>query len=144
MLNAGTAAPGFSLPNLQGGDPVIVVGLPGKAGRSSTSSPRGAVTAVPSWGRSATVARATTGRVAVVGVDSNDTSETAASPAAGRRHATYPVAVDAHATVATQYLIQALPVSYFLSSSGRVVGSALGPQTVASLDAWLARLGVDR
>ena len=143
MLKPGTAAPSFSLPNLQGGDSV------------SLSSFRGMPVIVnffASWcrdcraelGAMATVARDTTGRVAVVGIDSNDTSEAAAIRLLVAARATYPVAIDAHAAVATRYLVQALPISYLLNASGQVVGSAVGPQTVSSLDRWLARLGVAR
>jgi peroxiredoxin len=143
VLKPGTAAPSFSLPSLHGGDPV------------SLSSFRGMPVIVnffASWcrdcraelGAMATVARDTTGRVAVVGIDSNDTSEAAAIRLLVAARATYPVAVDAHAAVATRYLVQALPISYFLNASGQVMGSALGPQTVSSLDHWLARLGVAR
>jgi thioredoxin-like negative regulator of GroEL len=59
-------------------------------------------------------------------------------------HATYPVALDDSAKVATQYLISALPVSYFLNADGQVVGAAIGPQGVASLDRWVARLEAKR
>ena len=93
-------------------------------------------------GAMATIARMTTGRVAVIGVDSNETSDAAATRVLAAAGATYPVGVDAQAKVATQYLVQALPVSYFLDASGRVVGAALGPQTVSSLEGWLVRLGV--
>ncbi len=89
----------------------------------------------------ATVARQTTGRVAVIGVDSNETSDATATSLLAAARATYPVAVDAQAKVASQYLVQALPVSYFLNASGKVVGAALGPQSVASLERWVARLG---
>ena len=92
----------------------------------------------------ATVARDSTGRVAVLGVDSNDTSQAAANRLLSAAHATYPVGVDGHATVATQYLVQALPVTYFLNATGHVVGAALGPQTVSSLQRWVARLEARR
>jgi peroxiredoxin len=141
VLKTGTAAPEFVLPNLRGGMPV------------SLSSYRGTPVVLnffASWcpdcrtelGAVAAVARATQGRVAVIGVDSNETSATAANRLLSDAHATYPVAVDAHATVATQYLLTALPVSYFLDSAGKVVGVALGAQSVSSLDRWVARLGV--
>ena len=93
-------------------------------------------------GAMATVAHMTSGRVSVIGVDSNETSEAAATRLLAAVGASYPVAVDAQAKVATQYLVQALPVSYFLDAAGRVVGAAVGPQTVPSLERWLARLGV--
>ena len=52
------------------------------------------------------------------------------------------MAVDAQAKVASEYLVQALPVTYFLNGSGQVVGAVLGPQSAASLQHWAARLGV--
>jgi cytochrome c biogenesis protein CcmG/thiol:disulfide interchange protein DsbE len=88
----------------------------------------------------ATVARSSAGRVAVVGVDSNESSNTAAIKLLTAAHATYPVGLDPSAKVATQYLVNALPVSYFVNADGHVVGAALGPQTVASLHRWVARL----
>ena len=141
VLRTGTAAPVFSLPDLHSGNPV------------SLSAYRGRPVIVnffASWcpdcraelGAMAAIARTTTGRVAVIGVDSNETSDAAATGLLAAAGATYPVAVDAHATVASRYLVQALPVSYFLDASGRVVGAALGPQSVSSLQRWVARLGV--
>ena len=141
VLKAGTSAPAFSLPALQGGNPV------------SLSTFRGRPVIVnffASWcrdcraelGAVARVARATSGRLTVVGVDSNETSVTTAKQLLTAAGATYPVGVDAQAKVASQYLIQALPVSYFLNGSGQVVGVALGPQSVTSLERWVARLGV--
>jgi thiol-disulfide isomerase/thioredoxin len=139
VLKPGTPAPSFSLPALAGGAAV------------SLSSFRGAPVIVnffASWcpdcrqelSAVAEVAAANAGRVAVVGVDSNESSVTAASTLLGDAHATYPVALDDSAKVATEYLVQALPVTYFLDADGRVVGSALGPQTVQSLDRWVRRL----
>lgn len=141
VLKPGTVAPQFSLPQLQGGQPVSLSGFRGMPVILNFFA---------SWcrdcqeelGAMAQVARATSGRVAVVGVDSNETSDAAATRLLVAAHATYPVVVDAQAKVATQYLVQALPVSYFLNASGQVVGAALGPQTVVSLDHWLTRLGV--
>jgi cytochrome c biogenesis protein CcmG/thiol:disulfide interchange protein DsbE len=138
-LNAGTAAPAFSLPALGGGAPV------------SLSSFRGTPVIVnffASWcpdcraelAAVASVARANSGQVNVVGVDSNESSVTTATRLLGEAHAAYPVALDNNAKVATQYLVQALPVTYFLDAQGRVVGSALGPQSVAKLDRWVQRL----
>ena len=138
-LKPGTTAPAFSLPALGGGDPV------------SLSAFRGTPVIVnffASWcrdcqaelGAVATVARRSAGHVAVVGVDSNESSDAAATRLLAAAHATYPVALDNSARVATRYLINALPVSYFLNADGQVVGAALGPQTVTSLDRWVARL----
>jgi cytochrome c biogenesis protein CcmG/thiol:disulfide interchange protein DsbE len=138
-LKPGTTAPAFSLPPLGGGDAV------------SLASFRGTPVIVnffASWcpdcraelDAMATVARRTTGRVAVIGVDSNESSDTAAMQLLTAAHATYPVGLDNSAKVATRYLINALPVSYFVNAQGHVVGAALGPQTVTSLQRWVARL----
>ena len=48
--------------------------------------------------------------------------------AARRRRCYLSRRLDAQAKVASQYLVQALPVTYFLNGSGQVVGAALGPQ----------------
>jgi peroxiredoxin len=139
VLKAGTVAPDFSLPSLAG------------TGSISLASFRGEPVIVnffASWcrdcrgelGAMATVARTTKGRLAVVGVDANDNSQAEATSLLAAAGATYPVAVDAHATVASEYLVSALPVSYFVSAGGRVVGAALGPQTASSLQRWIARL----
>ena len=141
VLKAGTTAPAFSLPALQGASSV------------SLSTFRGRPVIVnffASWcrdcraelGAVARVARGTEGRLTVVGVDSNETSIATAKQLLAAAGTTYPVAVDAQAKVASQYLIQALPVTYFLNGSGQVVGAALGPQSVSSLERWVARLGV--
>ena len=139
VLKAGTVAPGFSLPPLAGTSPIALASFRGKPV---------IVNFFASWcrdcraelGAMATAARAAQGRVAVVGVDSNESSAAAATRLLAAAGATYPVAVDAHATVASEYLVSALPVSYFVDAAGRVVGTALGPQTPSSLQRWIARL----
>ncbi len=142
MLKAGTVAPGFSLPRLNGGAPVSLAGFRGTPVilnffASWCPHCRAELQAV------ATVARETSGHVAVVGVDSNDTSASAATHLLAAAHATYPVGVDAHAKVASAYLLAALPVTYFVNAQGRVVGAALGSQTVTSLDRWVKRLSTN-
>jgi cytochrome c biogenesis protein CcmG, thiol:disulfide interchange protein DsbE len=141
VLQSGALAPAFSLPALQGESPVSLAAFRGKPV---------IVNFFASWCRDcraelaavARVARATDGHLTVVGVDSNETSAATAKQLLAAAGATFPVASDAQAKVASQYLVQALPVSYFLDGSGRVVGAALGPQSVTSLDHWVARLGV--
>jgi hypothetical protein len=86
------------------------------------------------------VATQNSGRVAVVGIDTNDGNGAAAAKLLTAAHAGYPVGVDTSAKVATQYLLTALPVTYFVDAQGRIVGSALGPQSVASLSRWVGRL----
>ncbi len=138
-LAPGTVAPAFSLPGLNGGAPV------------SLSAAEGTPTIVnffASWCRDcraeltamAKVARTNAGRVDVIGVDTNESSDATATRLLAEAHATYLVGLDDKATVASQYQVQALPVSYYIDAQGRVVGASLGPQTVRSLEVWVARL----
>ncbi len=134
-LATGTAAPAFSLPRLGGGAPVT---LAATAGRPAV------VNFFASWcrdcraelGAFAAFARASSGRVAVVGVDANDGDGSAAQPLLAQVGADYPVGVDTRASTATAYLLTALPATFFLDAQGRIVHVALGAQTVASLDRW--------
>jgi hypothetical protein len=57
-----------------------------------------------------------------------------------RAHASYAVGVDPVAKVASRYLIEALPVTYFIDSRGLVAGVAFGQLTDADLNSWLGRL----
>jgi len=139
LLKVGRSAPLFSLPNLHGGSAVALTSFRGTPVilnffASWCPNCRTELSAM------AEVAVRNAGRVAVVGVDSNDSSTAAATQALASAHADFPVAVDAHARVATQYLLSALPVTYFLNAQGRIVGAALGAQTVTSLQRWVERL----
>jgi cytochrome c biogenesis protein CcmG, thiol:disulfide interchange protein DsbE len=138
-LKPGTMAPAFSLPPLSGGDAVSLAvyrGTPVIVNFFASWCPdcRAELDAT------ATVARRSAGHVAVIGVDSNESSDAAATRLLTAAHATYPVGLDNSAKVATRYLINALPVTYFVNAQGRVVGAALGPQTVTSLQRWVGRL----
>jgi cytochrome c biogenesis protein CcmG/thiol:disulfide interchange protein DsbE len=138
-LAPGTAAPGFSLAALDGGAPVSL---------SASGNRPVIVNFFASWCRDcqaeltamATVARTSAGRVDVIGVDSNESSDTTAARLLAAAHAGYPVGLDDNAKVASEYEVQALPVSYYLDAQGRVVGASLGPQTLHSLEAWVVRL----
>ena len=139
VLGSGAQAPTFDLPRLGGGSPVSLAEFRGKPL---------IINFFASWchdcrselGAVASVARQQLGRVAVIGIDSNETSLPMASQLLASAGATYPVGVDAHAQVATRYLLSALPVTYAISADGKVVGAVLGPQTVASLDRLATRL----
>jgi cytochrome c biogenesis protein CcmG, thiol:disulfide interchange protein DsbE len=139
QLEAGTVAPSFSLPRLGGGQAV------------SLADTRGTPTVVnffASWCKDCqaelsafgALSAQTAGRVAIVGVDSNDTNPTLAQSLLTKAKATYPVGVDNAATVATSFLLSALPVTYFLDAQGRVVHVAFGAQSLASLEHWSGQL----
>jgi thiol-disulfide isomerase/thioredoxin len=139
LLHAGAAAPSFSLPRLGGGAPVVLSSLRGSPVivnffASWCPDCRSELAAIGA------VAAQNAGRVTVVGIDSNDGNGAAAAKLLAAAHATYPVGVDTSAKVASEYLLTALPVTYFVSARGRIVGSALGPQSAASLRRWVGRL----
>lgn len=139
VLKVGTVAPAFSLPALGSGQPVSLASLRGRPV---------IVSFFASWcpdcraelAALASAAQSARGRVGVIGVDANESSQTTAARLLAAAHATYPVGLDANAAVATRYLVQALPVTYFLDAHDRVVGAALGPQTRSSLQHWVHHL----
>jgi cytochrome c biogenesis protein CcmG/thiol:disulfide interchange protein DsbE len=138
-LAIGSEAPSFVLPRLGGGQPV------------SLARTRGTPTIInffASWCRNcqaelsafAALSAHAAGQVAIVGVDSNDANAAAAQRLLAGAEATYPVGVDSDAKVATSFLLNALPVTYFLDANGRVVHVAFGAQSLTSLDHWEAVL----
>ncbi len=130
-----STAPGFTLPRLGGGPPVSLAAMRGTPV---------VVNFFASWcpdckaelAAFAGLATRTSGRVEVIGVDANDGNGTAARRLLTGADATYPVGVDSDAKVATAYLLDALPVTYFLDAAGRVVHVSFGTQTRAALDRW--------
>jgi len=138
-LRVGTVAPNFSLAALQGGSDVQLSRLRGSPVvlnffASWCPDCQAELSAI------ATFARTENGRIHVVGVDTNDSNRRAALQLLERAHATYAVGVDPVAKVASRYLIEALPVTYFIDSRGRVAGVAFGQLTDADLHSWLGRL----
>jgi len=144
-LAIGSEAPAFVLPRLGGGPPVS---LAGTRGQPTIVKQPTIVNFFASWCRNcqaelsafAALSAQSAGRVAIIGVDSNDSNGSAAQTLLAGAKATYPVAVDGDANVATSYLLNALPVTYFLDSNGRVVHAAFGAQSLASLHHWAAVL----
>jgi thiol-disulfide isomerase/thioredoxin len=85
----------------------------------------------------ATFYRAQKGKVALVGLDENDTvgHATSFTRADG---VSYPVGWDPHFTVASAYGVNALPQTFFLNARHQIVDRIFGPVTLASLHKGIA------
>jgi thiol-disulfide isomerase/thioredoxin len=84
------------------------------------------------------------GRVAMVGIDSNDTA-TAALRFVRQAKVGYPVGSDPFpAPTATSYRVLALPQTFFLNAQHRVVLHVLGPVTMANLKRGVALMDRSR
>ncbi|MGH9103918.1 MAG: TlpA family protein disulfide reductase [Acidimicrobiales bacterium] len=135
----GKAAPGFSLPRLGGGQAVTSESFRGKPL---------VVNFFASWcpncakelGAFGAVSAQSSGKVGFVGIDTNDHAPATATSLLRKAGDRYPVGVDPQAALASRYLVAALPVTFFVSPSGRVVGEVYGAQTKADLLRWVHRL----
>jgi len=80
------------------------------------------------------------GKIMIIGVDAND--QAAAALAFVRsEQVSYPVGFDPFpASVTTSYGVLALPQTFFLNSSHRIVKHVLGDVTSSELTAWAARI----
>jgi len=121
-----------SLPSLRGSGKIDLAGLAGKPivmnFWSSTCGPCKQETAAL-----ARVARALGSKVSFLGIDTADGRPKAIAFVA-RYKVSYPIAFDPNATAANQYGVPGLPVTFFLSSSGKtVVGENIGALTAAKL-----------
>jgi len=76
------------------------------------------------------------GKVAFLGIDSNDTSKGAMAFLA-QVHVTYPVASDPHGDLAASYGLVGLPITVFVSPSGKVLGRHIGQLSAGALQADL-------
>lgn len=76
-----------------------------------------------------------------IGVDSLDWNPRLARRLLQRARITYAIAVDPNGTIASRYLIAALPVTFFVSRSGVIEGEIFGTATARELSAWVLRLG---
>lgn len=143
VLPDGRPAPSFSLPRLGGGAPV------------SLGEDRGhpvILNFFASWCpncreelKAFAAVSSHPGSTRFIGIDTNDDAPAKAQDllrAAGDR---YPVGIDPSAAVANGlYLVQALPVTIFVRSDGRIAGEVFGAQTVESLRPWISRLDTGR
>jgi cytochrome c biogenesis protein CcmG/thiol:disulfide interchange protein DsbE len=73
------------------------------------------------------------GRVAIVGVDSNDTTAKAIAFVRAKG-VSYPIGVDPRLVTADAYDVAAFPQTFFLDSAHRVVDRVFGPLTRVTLD----------
>jgi cytochrome c biogenesis protein CcmG/thiol:disulfide interchange protein DsbE len=145
VVAVGDAAPAFTLPSLTGGTPVSLDGL----GRdrhhpvvlnffASWCQPCQKET--PLLARTAANEQAKGSTVQFIGVDTAD-KPSDALPFVQRAGITYPVGVDFSTQVSSGlYGLYGDPQTFFIDSSGQVVGHVLGPLNQGQLDRWLHRL----
>lgn len=80
-------------------------------------------------------------RIQIVGIDTNDHDPGLAMKLLKHAGASYPVLVDtSHLTVALAFGIGDLPVTFFVSSTGHVIGETLGGVTLEGLRSEAATL----
>ncbi|MGA8296774.1 MAG: TlpA disulfide reductase family protein [Acidimicrobiales bacterium] len=79
--------------------------------------------------------------VRFIGVDTTDSNPGLAARLLDHARITYSIGVDLNGTVASRYLISALPVTFFVSRSGVVEGEVFGAATSRELVQWVHRLG---
>ena len=139
----GRPAPAFALPGLQ--RPADVVSLASFRGRplvinfwSSWCIPcRTEMPLLESAFRSGG------GKVAFVGIDTNDTSD-AADAFIAQVHVTYPLASDPRSDLSVPYGLVGLPITVFISPSGKILGRHIGQLNAGTLQADLrAAFGVE-
>jgi thiol-disulfide isomerase/thioredoxin len=87
--------------------------------------------------------RTAKGKVALVGLDENDTLGNAMSFTRAEG-VSYPVGWDPHFSVATAYGVNALPQTFFLNARHQIVDRIFGAVTLASLSRGIARATAGR
>jgi cytochrome c biogenesis protein CcmG/thiol:disulfide interchange protein DsbE len=83
--------------------------------------------------------KSTLGKVAIVGLDEND-SEAAALRFVHTTGVTYPVAFDPSVSAGTAYGVVAIPQTFFLDAAHHIVKHIFGALTQTELSAWAAQL----
>jgi cytochrome c biogenesis protein CcmG, thiol:disulfide interchange protein DsbE len=138
-LGTGRRAPDFTLPTLAKHDTVAL--------RGQSATPL-VVNFFASWCDNCVAELDAFGRVSneasgvrFIGIDSLDSNPSLAKALLARAHIAYSVGVDHDGTVASHYLVSALPVTFFVSRSGVVEGEIFGQATSSQLVTWVHRLG---
>ena len=135
------AAPAFSLPALSAADTTGTVSLTQYAGKPLI------VNFFASWCAPcqretpliASFYKASAGHVAILGVDSNDTTAKATAFVRAKG-VSYPVGVDPQFITASAYNVDALPQTFFLDSRHRIVFRVIGAVTRAQLEQGVGRM----
>ena len=141
-VGTGSVAASFQLPNLTpGGPPVSLAAYRGKPVMVNFFA-----SWCPNCQAEMRAFAATEGsqgsRLAIIGVDVNDTSAAAARRmlAIGGDHYAVGTA-PANGAVVQDYRVVALPTTVLIDRQGRVAGELFGAQTPSSLARWARRLG---
>ena len=136
---AGSAAPNFTLANLQDGK-----------GSISLASYKGKPVLVNFWATWCVPCKDEMpllqaahdrwgSKVQFVGIDRQDYKPDAVA-FAQRTHVTYPLAADPDATLDGSYRLRGMPTSVFIDRNGRIVDRVTGPVTKSQLDDTLSTL----
>jgi cytochrome c biogenesis protein CcmG/thiol:disulfide interchange protein DsbE len=145
VAGVGSQAPNFTLPSLTGGPPVVLDALGKDRHRpvvlnffASWCIP--CRTETPLLARAAATEKAKGSVVQFVGVDVADPTADAIA-FVHQSGLTYPIGADTHIAVAAGlYALDAEPNTFFIDSSGTVVGHKIGALDQAELTRWLHRL----
>jgi cytochrome c biogenesis protein CcmG, thiol:disulfide interchange protein DsbE len=144
-ITVGDVAPNFSLPRLGGGKPVNLDALGVDRHRpvilnffASWCGPCQQET--PMLGKAAAAAQAAGSPIQFVGVDVNDPSSNSLT-FVHQSGVTYPVGSDLTLKVTSVlYALNGQPNTFFIDSSGHVIGSKLGALNATELAQWMKRL----
>jgi cytochrome c biogenesis protein CcmG/thiol:disulfide interchange protein DsbE len=145
VVRVGSAAPGFTLPSVLPGPPVVLRALGVRRHHpvvlnffASWCVPCQQET--PLFAATAAAERARGSVVQFVGVDAEDPLADAI-PFVKQAGVTYPVGRDTDLRVtADLYGLNAEPNTFFVDESGVVVGHIIGPVSKVELDGWIHRL----